>query len=95
MCSSDLGPLYVRTHFVHARTDRLNAPLTECANCHLDRASIERTSKSACLSCHKQYPADHVARFGPVVDMYIGGTPGDSFQQCTTSCHRTHPRSQL
>ena len=89
------GPLYVRTHFVHARTDRLNAPLTECANCHLDRASIERTSKSACLSCHKQYPADHVARFGPVVDMYIGGTPGDSFQQCTTSCHRTHPRSQL
>jgi hypothetical protein len=89
------GPLYVRTHFVHSRTDRLNAPLIDCSNCHLDRAGIQRTSKSACLSCHKRYPADHVARYGPVVDMYIGGTPGDSFRQCTTTCHTDHPRSGL
>lgn len=89
------GPLYVRTHFVHSRTDRLNAPLGNCSNCHLDRAGIQRTSKSACLSCHKRYPADHVAQFGPVVDMYIGGTIEDSFQQCTATCHTDHPGSRL
>jgi hypothetical protein len=89
------GPLYVRTHFVHSRTDRLNAPLTRCAGCHVDRAGIQRTSKSACLSCHKRYPADHVRRYGPVVDMYIGGTLDDSFQQCSTACHTDHPRSGL
>ncbi len=89
------GPLYVRTHFVHSRTERLDAPLTRCANCHLDRAGIQRTSKSACLSCHKRYPADHVLRYGPVVDMYIGGTLDDSFQQCSTACHTDHPRSGL
>jgi len=89
------GPVYVRTHFIHSRTDRLNAPLIDCNNCHLDRAGIQRTSKSACLSCHKRYPADHVARYGPVVDMYIGGTLDDSFRQCTTTCHTNHPRSGL
>lgn len=89
------GPVYVRTHFIHSRTDRLNAPLFRCANCHVDRAGIQRTSKSACLSCHKSYPADHVLRFGPVVDMYIGGTVDDSFQQCTTRCHTNHPGSDL
>jgi hypothetical protein len=89
------GPLYVRTHFVHSRTDRLDAPLINCSNCHLDRAGIQRTSKSACLSCHKRYPPDHVAKYGPVVDMYIGGTLDDSFQQCTAACHTTHPASGL
>ena len=89
------GPLYVRTHFVHSRTDRLDAPLIRCANCHLDRAGIQRTSKSACLSCHRRYPADHVLRYGPVVDMYIGGTLDDSFQQCSTTCHTNHPASDL
>jgi hypothetical protein len=89
------GPLYVRTHFVHSRSNRLDAPLIDCSNCHLDRASIQRTSKSACLSCHKRYPADHVAKFGPVVDMYIGGTLDDSFQQCTAACHTNHPGSRL
>jgi len=89
------GPLYVRTHFVHSRTNRLDAPLIRCASCHLDRAGIQRTSKSACLSCHKRYPADHVQRYGPVVDMYIGGTLDDSFQQCSTACHTDHPRSGL
>lgn len=89
------GPIYVRTHFVHSRTDRLDAPLIRCRNCHLERAGIQRTSKSACLSCHKRYPADHVARFGPVIDMYIGGTLEDSFQQCTTACHTNHPASAL
>jgi hypothetical protein len=89
------GPLYVRTHFVHSRTERLDAPLIRCASCHRDRAGIQRTSKSACLSCHKRYPADHVVRYGPVVDMYIGGTPDDSFQQCSTACHTDHPASGL
>src|ERR1043165_1595553 len=89
------GPLYVRTHFIHARTHRLGAPLIRCANCHLDGKGIQRTSKSACLSCHKSYPPDHVARYGPVVDMYIGGTLADSFGVCSTSCHTSHPSSGL
>jgi hypothetical protein len=89
------GPLYVRTHFVHSRTERLGAPLIRCASCHLDRAGIQRTSKSACLSCHRRYPADHVLRDGPVVDMYIGGTLDDSFQPCSTACHTDHPGSGL
>jgi hypothetical protein len=38
---------------------------------------------------------DHVLRYGPVVDMYIGGTLDDSFQQCSTACHTDHPRSGL
>ena len=89
------GPLYVRTHFIHSRTDRLDAPLIKCSNCHLDRQGIQRTSKSACLSCHKSYPKDHVAQYGPIVDMYIGGTLEDSFQQCSTTCHTKHPGSGL
>jgi len=89
------GPVYVRSHFIHSRTDRLNASPAQCNLCHLDRPSIQRVSKSACMSCHTSYPADHVARFGPVVDMYIGGTLDDSFQQCTGACHRTHPSSGL
>ncbi|NVB80063.1 MAG: cytochrome C [Kofleriaceae bacterium] len=88
-------PVYVRTHFIHSRTNRLNKPLQKCESCHLNRTGIQRTSKSACMSCHKSYPASHVAQFGPVVDMYIGGTLDDSFQQCTSSCHKTHPGSSL
>ena len=88
-------PVYVRTHFIHSRTNRLDAPLIKCSNCHLTAAGLQRTSKSACLSCHRSYPADHVALFGPVVDMYIGGTLDDSFQQCATVCHLTHPASGL
>lgn len=89
------GPIYVRTHFLHSRSGRLNESPAQCNMCHLDRPSIQRVSKSACLSCHKSYPADHVMQFGPVVDMYIGGTLDDSFQQCTGACHRTHPSSGL
>ena len=89
------GPVYVRSHFVHSRSGRLGAPLTECKTCHLSREGITRTSKSACLSCHKQYPDSHVAKYGPIVDMYIGGTPADSFQQCSTTCHTNHPESGL
>lgn len=89
------GPVYVRTHFIHSRTDRLAAPLTVCKNCHETRDGIERTSKSACMSCHKSYPRDHVERYGPVVDMYIGGTIADSFQQCSLACHSNHPDSGL
>ncbi|MBA3540449.1 MAG: cytochrome c3 family protein [Deltaproteobacteria bacterium] len=89
------GPVYVRTHFIHSRTKRLGAPLVACNSCHLNAPSVQRTSKSACLSCHTSYPQSHVEQYGPIVDMYIGGTIDDSFQQCTTTCHTTHPRSGL
>lgn len=88
------GPIYVRTHFVHSRSNRFDAPLTQCNKCHLDNTGIQRTSKSACLSCHKSYPDDHVANYGPITDMYVGGGR-ESFQQCSTSCHTTHPGSGL
>jgi hypothetical protein len=88
------GPIYVRTHFIHSRSRRYDAPLERCANCHLTAQSIQRTSKSACLSCHKSYPESHVTEFGPIESMYVGGGR-ESFQQCTTSCHLTHPQSGL
>jgi hypothetical protein len=88
------GPIYVRTHFIHSRSRRFDAPLTQCSSCHLSAQSIQRTSKSACLSCHKSYPASHVEQFGPIESMYVGGGR-ESFDQCTTSCHLTHPLSGL
>ncbi|HEY0189837.1 MAG TPA: hypothetical protein VGC42_01865 [Kofleriaceae bacterium] len=94
------GPIYVRTHFIHSRSRRLfsgigsGAPLDNCALCHLSKASIQRTSQSACLSCHTSYPADHVARFGPIQSMYVGGGK-ESFAPCTTECHQIHPHSGL
>jgi hypothetical protein len=89
------GPIYVRTHFLHSRSGRFDAPLFKCANCHLDQASIQRTSKSACLSCHKSYNEWHVQNYGPITSMYIGGGVPDSFTQCTSTCHRSHPGSGL
>lgn len=89
------GPIVVRSHFVHSRSGRLNASPGQCNLCHLDRAGIQRTSRAACLSCHKEYPADHVTQFGPIYDMYIGGGLDDSFGQCTSACHRNHPNSGL
>ena len=86
------GPIYVRTHFLHSRSHRLDAPVAKCANCHLDESSVQRTSKSACLSCHTSYPKSHVAKYGPIESMYIGGGR-ESFNQCSTSCHTTHPES--
>lgn len=88
------GPVYVRAHFIHSRSDRFDQPLQRCATCHLSQESIGRTSKSACLSCHKSYPQWHVQKFGPIKDMYVGGG-SESFQQCTSSCHTTHPGSGL
>ncbi|MDB4943306.1 MAG: hypothetical protein JWP97_2840 [Labilithrix sp.] len=88
------GPIYVRTHFIHSRSDRFDAPLAQCNKCHLNNAGIQRTSKSACLSCHKSYPDDHVATYGPITDMYVGGGR-ESFDKCSTSCHTTHPGSGL
>ena len=89
------GPIVVRTHFIHSRSRRVGEKAIErCANCHLGAASIQRTSKAACMSCHTSYPADHVSNFGPVVDVYIGGG-AESFQQCTAECHATHPNSGL
>lgn len=88
------GPIYVRTHFLHARSHRFDAPLDRCASCHLTPESIQRTSKSACLSCHTSYPQSHIAAFGPIQSIYVGGGR-ESFEQCTSRCHRTHPSSRL
>jgi hypothetical protein len=88
------GPIYVRVHFIHSRSRRFDAPLDECATCHLTRDSIQRTSKSACLSCHRSYPAWHVRAYGPITSIYVGDGR-ESFQQCTSTCHRTHPHSRL
>ena len=87
------GPVYVRTHFIHSRSDRFDAPLTECSNCHIDEESIQRTSQSACLSCHTSYPDDHVVNFGPIESIYTGGLDQGAFEQCTGACHTTHPDS--
>ncbi len=89
------GPIYIRTHFIHSRSQRVDADIERCQLCHLTRASIQRTSKSACLSCHKSYPPSHVQQFGPISSIFIGGGPADSFTQCTSSCHRNHPDSGL
>ena len=86
------GPIVVRTHFLHSRSDRFEAPTQQCATCHLTKESTQRTSKAACLSCHKSYPDSHVAQFGPIESMYVGGGR-ESFQQCTGACHKTHPGS--
>ena len=91
------GPIYVRTHFLHARSQRVVGPggsLDACALCHLTKQSIQRTSKSACLSCHRSYPSWHAAVFGPIQSVYVGGGK-ESFEQCTSVCHRTHPHSGL
>jgi hypothetical protein len=87
------GPLFVRLHFIHSRSEqRVGEPLHKCATCHLGPETIQRTSKAACLSCHKSYPESHVQRFGPIQSMYVGGGE-ESFQQCTGACHSTHPGS--
>ncbi len=84
----------VRIHYIHSRSNRVDAKVEDCSLCHLSSESIQRTSKSACLSCHKSYPADHVASFGPIVSPFTGGL-SDSFAQCSTTCHTTHPESGL
>jgi hypothetical protein len=88
------GPIYVRLHFIHSRSERFDQPTFFCANCHLNNDSIQRTSKSACLSCHKSYDDWHVQQYGAIFDMYVGGSV-ESFQQCTSTCHTTHPGSGL
>lgn len=88
------GPIFVRTHFIHSRSERFGADLSKCSSCHLTKTSIQRTSKAACLSCHKSYPASHVQAFGAIESMYVGGGR-ESFGSCTTSCHTNHPGSGL
>lgn len=83
------GPIYVRVHYLHSRSGRFPAPLSKCSTCHLGASSIQRTSKSACLSCHTSYPASHVTAFGPITSSYVGGG-AEPFQQCSTTCHTTH-----
>ena len=84
------APISVRVHFIHSRSGRFGAPLDRCSKCHLSEASIQRTSKSACLSCHTSYPASHVAQFGPIESPFVGGGR-ESFDVCTNACHQTHP----
>ena len=86
------GPVFVRTHFIHSRSDRFDRPTEECSTCHLSEDGIQRTSLAACMSCHTSYPDSHVEEFGPIQSMYVGGGV-DSFQQCTDSCHTSHPES--
>lgn len=98
-CHAPLGveldaPISSRVHFLHSRSNRYNKPVDECKTCHLTANSIERTSKSACLSCHKSYPPDHVTKYGPVTNIYVGGGE-ESFGQCSTTCHTTHKDSGL
>jgi hypothetical protein len=88
------GPIFVRVHFIHSRSDRYDASLAQCSKCHMTPESIQRTSKAACFSCHKSYNEQHVKQFGPIQSMYVGGGR-ESFQQCTGSCHNTHPQSGL
>ncbi len=88
------GPIFVRLHFIHSRSDRFEEPTSQCSTCHLDNEGTQRTSKAACLSCHTSYPDSHVEAFGPVESMYVGGNR-ESFQQCTGACHTTHPGSGL
>ncbi len=51
------------------------------------KESTQRTSKSACLSCHNSYPKSHVEKFGPIRGMYFGGST-ESFQQCRQAVTR-------
>jgi hypothetical protein len=88
------GPIFVRVHFVHSRSERVGTSLAQCSKCHLTQQSVQRTSKAACLSCHKSYPKSHEQSFGPITSMYVGGGR-ESFQQCTSTCHTTHPQSGL
>lgn len=88
------GPIFVRVHFIHSRSDRVDANPSQCSNCHLNNAGIQRTSKAACFSCHKTWSRRHEDQFGPLQSMYVGGGR-ESFQQCTSTCHTTHPQSGL
>jgi len=88
------GPIVVRTHFIHSRSARFGGNLQQCSSCHLTAQSLARTSKAVCLSCHSSYPASHVAMFGPVRSAYVGGG-AESFEQCATTCHTSHPGSGL
>src|SRR5690606_12809879 len=89
-----VGPIFVGVHFIHSRSARFDANKAACRNCHLDNASIQRTSKAACFSCHNSWSRRHDEKFGPIQSMYVGGGR-ESFQQCTSTCHTTHPQSGL
>ncbi|WP_394827431.1 cytochrome C [Pendulispora albinea] len=83
------APIASRVHFIHSRADNYRASRARCEVCHLTRESIQRTSKGACLSCHRTYPADHVSKWGPITDSYTGGGP-DAFVSCASGCHTRH-----
>ncbi|MCP3100906.1 cytochrome c family protein [Myxococcus sp. K15C18031901] len=89
------GPIFVRVHFIHSRSNRVDSPPAKCSSCHLEKASIQRASQAACLSCHKSYPASHVAKFGALDSMYVGRAEKTAFDQCNGACHTQHPGSGL
>jgi predicted CXXCH cytochrome family protein len=82
----------VRSHFIHSRSDRYDAPLSHCSSCHPEEESTRRTSKAACLSCHRSYPDSHIQRYGPIHSIYVGGKD-ESFDRCAEACHTSHPES--
>jgi predicted CXXCH cytochrome family protein len=59
------GPIFVRTHFIHSRSNRFDAPLTKCVVYRLTEKSIQPTSKAACLSCHQSYLQSHIEGTAP------------------------------
>jgi hypothetical protein len=82
--------LYARIHVIHSRSDRYDAPLNDCSACHNDASSIQRTSKSACMSCHSTYSQWHVNQFGALTSPFFGGGP-EALNQCSNTCHTSHP----
>jgi hypothetical protein len=92
------GPIFVRLHFIHSRSNRYDADLAQCSKCHLSNESIQRTSKAACFSCHRideavsKHKNAPPSMFGDLTNIYVGGGR-ESFQQCTSTCHTTHPKS--
>ena len=83
---------YVRIHFIHSRSDRFRATLAQCSACHREKASVQRASKAACMSCHKSYPDSHVQLFGPIRSIYVGGRQ-EPFASCAENCHQAHAGS--
>ncbi|WP_146653237.1 cytochrome C [Labilithrix luteola] len=87
------APIHSRVHFIHSRSNRFDGDVQKCTTCHLNEGGTKFVSKAACLSCHKSYPADHVTKFGPITNMYVGGGE-ESFGRCTENCHtEPHPGS--
>ena len=40
------GPVFVRLHFIHSRSDRFDVPTSKCSTCHLAPESTRRASNA-------------------------------------------------